>query len=84
MSVRILHDASDDRACLYDSVSDVAFGPVVGGYEDTYPDLGAGEFLELFLDDRGDGPPDLRQISEAEVIAAVDEFRRRISPEGVS
>jgi hypothetical protein len=31
MSTRILHDASDRKACLYDSVTDTAFGPVFGG-----------------------------------------------------
>lgn len=36
MSVRILWDASDDVACLYDSVSGEAFGQLFdapGGYE---------------------------------------------------
>jgi hypothetical protein len=31
MGVRILHDAKAEMACLYDSVSDEAFGPVFGG-----------------------------------------------------
>lgn len=33
MGVRILHDAQNNHACLYDSVSDVAFGPVFYGHD---------------------------------------------------
>ena len=33
MGVRILHDEGDEIACIYDSVKDVAFGPVFRGLD---------------------------------------------------
>lgn len=40
MSTRILNDATERMACLYDSVTGVAFGPVVSdGIEDDSPDI---------------------------------------------
>ena len=48
MSTRILHDAESDSACLYDSVTETAFGRVLHGDEDK--DVDASEVAKAFLD----------------------------------
>jgi hypothetical protein len=47
MGVRILHDQNQDKACLYDSTTGEAFGPVM---DDTDPSE-VHDFLELLDDD---------------------------------
>jgi len=47
MGVRVLHDQNQDKSCLYDSVTETAFGPVMykTGREE------AQEFLDVLGDD---------------------------------
>ena len=46
MSIRILYDRQEGRACLYDSVSDTAFGPVT--MDDAEEDGGLNAEQRLF------------------------------------
>jgi hypothetical protein len=46
MGVRMVHDADDEKAVLYDSLTDWAFGPVFT--DDRHGD--AGEAVECFLE----------------------------------
>lgn len=47
MGVRILFDAEDNRACLYDSVTETAFGRVF--YAEANGELDANEVAQAFI-----------------------------------
>ena len=47
MGVRVLHDQKKNKSCLYDSVSDTAFGPVMFDTDDQE----AHDFVELLDED---------------------------------
>jgi hypothetical protein len=64
MGVKILIDREQDLACLYDSVTDTAFGPVAYGY------VGE-EFLRNFIQSL---PMDARKYSGMTLRAEWDKF----------
>jgi len=69
MSIRILFDPKERKACLYDSVSDTAFGPLFYESEDPndYRDaeLVASDFLNWFKENHP--LEDLRDLSDYDV-----------------
>lgn len=86
MSTRILHDTGDRKACLYDSVTDTAFGPIFTG--DGFDD--AEQEAEAFCrwlpkanaaDHRTDDP---RWYSAEALMAMYRSFRREVDAGKVS
>ena len=59
MSVRTLSDPDENKSCLYDSVSETAFGPLFDGSQ---TDDGANEFLAWY--NLHPSWPDLRTLND--------------------
>jgi hypothetical protein len=59
MGTRVLHDQEQNKSCLYDSVTDTAFGPVM--YDTDRQE--AHDFLELLDEDPRITPED--ELAEA-------------------
>lgn len=76
MGCRILYDAKEDMAALYDSVTDTAFGPVFYQGED-YTDAAtrAEKFLEWL-------PGDARQYMASELTGWLAMWQDRGEPGG--
>lgn len=55
MSVRILHDREQGLACMFDSVSEGAFGPVLDGAEAVFAEA----FVEFVREESGRDPRDV-------------------------
>lgn len=81
MGVRIIHDTKNDVACLYDSVSDVAFGPVFYGLDESEAGEPVDE-LEMAEGFRAWLRADARTYSAAELSSEYNTFRELIEREG--
>jgi hypothetical protein len=85
MGVRILNDATDEMAVLYDSVTDVTFGPLIREYDSETRDeqCPASWVAEAFLKWLGDGPrDDPRRMLPADVVTEYNNFLGEILRDG--
>lgn len=80
MGVRIIED-NEGHAALYDSVTDVAFGPVFYDMdeEEIGEDVGAGAIAETFLRHLN---RDARTLSHAEIMLEYGRFRDLLELKG--
>lgn len=70
MGVRVLSDSADDMACMYDSVTETAFGPIFHG--DTLPDMAATDAMCTFIEWLE--PTDARDLGDGALLVKVSEF----------
>ena len=73
MSVGVLYDPNESKACLYDSVSDTAFGPLFDDGEGTSARDEAVDFLAWVRDS---GRQDTRMMTEAKLSRAIYEWQQ--------
>jgi len=71
MGVRCFSSADGDMSALYDSVTDIAFGPIFYNV-----DGDADEFLEWYNERYSTRADDLRRIGNDAIYARIAEWRR--------
>jgi hypothetical protein len=83
MGVRILHDRDQSLACLYDSVTDTAFGPVFFSTPHVDAESAADCFVQWFNEEREVRPlpNDLRLVSARELEDLQVAWNRAVDPQ---